>query len=189
MSLPLTPSQTVGPYFHIGLTYGEKINPLAADISGVRISIEGHVLDGDGNPVNDALIEIWQANAHGRYAHPEDTQSKPLDPGFKGFTRAATDNAGAFRFATIKPGPVPGPNGVLQAPHLAVMVFMRGLLKHLVTRIYFPNEPRNVDDPVLKLVAPERRATLIAQPSGADAHTLRWDVVLQGKNETVFFDY
>ena len=117
-------------------------------MTGEQIAIQGRVLDGDGKPVNDALVEIWQANAHGKYAHPEDKQGKPLEAGFKGFGRSATDENGAFRFKTIKPGRVPGPGGALQAPHIAVTVFMRGLLKHLVSRIYFPDEPANADDPV-----------------------------------------
>jgi protocatechuate 3,4-dioxygenase alpha subunit len=144
------------------------------------------VLDGDGKPVNDALIEIWQANAQGKYAHPEDRQDKPLQSGFSGFGRLATDAEGSFRFTTIKPGRVPGPGGVLQAPHLLAAVFMRGLLKHLVTRVYFPDEPANDSDPVLKLVPAERRATLVASRR-SDAQ-LEWNVVLQGERETAFFD-
>jgi len=137
--------------------------------------------------VSDGLIEIWQANAQGKYAHPEDRQKKPLQKGWRGFGRAATDARGGFRFRTIKPGPVPGAEGELQAPHLVVSVFMRGMLKHLATRMYFPNEPANAGDALLKLVAPARRATLIAKEKGKGA--LEWNVILQGKNETVFFDF
>ena len=138
-------------------------------------------------PVNDALIEIWQANAAGKYAHPEDTQDKPLDAAFAASAAFRPTPRARFRFSTIKPGRVPGPGGKLQAPHLVVAIFMRGLLKQLVTRIYFPDEPANAEDPVLKLVPAARRATLVARRSGKDA--LEWNVVLQGKDETVFFDF
>jgi len=153
---------------------------------GERITIEGRVLDGDASPVNDALIELWQANAEGRYDHLEDTQEKLLDPNFAGFGRAATDSGGRFRFHTIKPGPVPGANDVLQAPHISVSIFARGLLKRLVTRIYFPDEPMNDADTVLNSVAPSRRSTLVARAERPGV--LRFDIVLQGENETVFFD-
>jgi protocatechuate 3,4-dioxygenase alpha subunit len=181
-----TAQQTVGPYFHIGL---KPITDLtSAGLSGEKITIVGRVLDGDGKPVNDALIEIWQANMHGRYANPEDRQEKPLQPGFRGFGRLATDGQGVFRFTSIKPGSVPSPGGSMQAPHLLVAVFMRGLLKHLVTRIYFPDEPSNAADPVLNLVPAERRETLIARKQAGRAE-LEWNVLLQGERETVFFDY
>jgi protocatechuate 3,4-dioxygenase alpha subunit len=157
-----------------------------ASVRGERVTIEGHVFDGDGKPVSDALIEVWQANGHGKYNHPEDHQSLPLEQGFRGFGRLPTNDAGQFRFTTIKPGGVPGPGGRMQAPHLAIMVFMRGLLKHLVTRLYFPDEPANADDPILYLVPEERRSTLIAKTRGQGA--LEWDIHLQGPEETVFFD-
>ena len=137
--------------------------------------------------MNDAAVEIWQANSHGKYASPEDTQDKPLERGFRGYGRSLTDDAGAFRFRTIKPGRVAGPGGRLQAPHLTVTIFMRGLLKQLQTRIYFPDEPENADDAVLSLVPAERRATLVAKKRSDGA--LEWNVVLQGKHETVFFDF
>lgn len=183
-----TTSQTVGPYLHIGLTWLMVENLAGPEVSGERVSIEGRVLDGDGNPVNDALVEIWQANANGKYAHPQDTQAKPVERGFRGFGRSATDDQGAFRFHTIKPGRVPGPGGRLQAPHIAVNVLMRGLLRQLVARIYFPHDPANADDPVLALVPAERRGTLIAQPLAGKPGALVWNVILQGKDETVFFD-
>ena len=186
MNLSATASQTVGPFFCIGLEhlYITDLAPSAA--KGDKFEIHGRVIDGDGKPVDDAILEIWQADAHGKYAHPDDAQKKPLTPGFKGFGRVPTDDNGVFRFTTVKPGSVPGPHGMPQAPHLLIAVFMRGLLIHLVTRIYFPEDTDNTTDPVLNLVPAARRATLIAKPSG-DA--LEWNVILQGENETVFFDY
>ncbi|HKQ23697.1 MAG TPA: protocatechuate 3,4-dioxygenase subunit alpha [Burkholderiales bacterium] len=186
MRLVATASQTVGPFFDIGL---EKL--CVADLTksaagGEKVSIQGRVLDGDGKPVNDALIEIWQADDQGKYAHQADGREKLLGIGFKGFGRAATGDHGDFRFVTIKPGRVSGPRGVLQAPHLVVAVFMRGLLKHLVTRMYFPGEASNEEDAVLALVPKERRATLVAKP--AVDGVLEWNLNLQGRDETVFFD-
>jgi protocatechuate 3,4-dioxygenase alpha subunit len=140
------------------------------------VTVEGRVLDGDGQPVTDAVIEIWQADPHGRYA----------DPAFHGFGRVATNATGNYRFATVKPGRIAGPGAVLQAPHLLVAVFARGLLKHVLTRMYFPDEPANTADPVLALVTADRRPTLIARARGEGM--LAWDIVLQGQNETVFFD-
>ncbi|MFZ2059983.1 MAG: protocatechuate 3,4-dioxygenase subunit alpha [Candidatus Binatus sp.] len=181
-----TPSQTVGPFFKPALIRPGQESLITPKTRGERITIEGRVLDGDSAAVSDAMIELWQANADGRYDHPDDSQEKLLDPDFHGFGRAATDEHGRFRFYTIKPGPVPGPANLLQAPHINVSIFARGLLKRLVTRIYFADEPLNITDAVLKTVAPERRSTMIAhidQPG-----ILRFDVVLQGENETVFFD-
>ena len=187
MSLFASGNQTVGPYLHIGLEWLTTRDIAGKGIKGERVAIAGRLIDGDGNGVNDGLIEIWQANAEGRYAHPEDTQKKPLEKGWRGFGRIPTDSKGGFRFTTIKPGRVPGPGGGLQAPHLVVTVFMRGMLKHLMTRIYFADEgAANAEDAVLKLVPAARRATLMPKKKG---ETLEWNVVLQGKNETVFFDY
>lgn len=188
MSLQATTSQTVGPYFRIGMRWHYQENLAPAGFAGERVTVQGRVLDGDGLPVPDAILEIWQANSQGKYAHPEDTQSKPMEQGFSGYGRVPTNNNGAFRFTTIKPGPVPGPGDKDQAPHLLVSVFMRGLLTRLITRIYFPNDPRNADDYILKLVEPERRSTLIAKPCNGRPGELDWDVVLQGANETVFFE-
>lgn len=188
MSLQATTSQTVGPYFKIGLRWLNRDNLVGEGVSGERVTMQGRVFDGDGVPVPDAILEIWQANAHGRYAHPEDTQDKPLEPGFKGYGRVAVSDEGLFRFATIKPGPVPGPDGNEQAPHLVVSVFMRGVLRRLVTRIYFPDEPRNAADVILNLVEPARRSTLVAKKTAGGPGTLEWNVVLQGPDETVFFD-
>jgi protocatechuate 3,4-dioxygenase alpha subunit len=181
-----TPSQTVGPFFKPALILAGQESMVTPKTRGERIMIEGRVLDGDSAAVSDAMIELWQANADGRYDHPDDSQEKLLDPDFHGFGRAATDEHGRFRFYTIKPGPVAGPGNLLQAPHINLCIFARGLLKRLVTRIYFPDEPLNTTDAVLKTVAPERRSTLIAhmyQPG-----ILRFQILLQGENETVFFD-
>jgi len=188
MSLQATTSQTVGPYFSIGLTRLKRADLTAPGVSGERVTISGRVLDGDGQPVPDAMIEIWQASSHGKYAHPVDDQNKPLELGFQGYGRIPTDELGRFSFTTIKPGPVPGPQGKPQAPHIAVSVFMRGLLRRLVTRIYFPDEPANASDFVLSLVEPERRATLIAKKNANEIGALEWNVILQGLDETVFFD-
>jgi protocatechuate 3,4-dioxygenase alpha subunit len=187
MSLFATGSQTVGPYLHIGLDWLVTRNLAKAGIRGERVAIQGRLLDGDGVGVSDGLIEIWQANSRGKYAHPEDEQKKPVERGFRGFGRVPTDAKGAFRFTTIKPGSVPGPGGTLQAPHLVVSVFMRGLLKHLATRLYFPDEPGNERDPILELVPALRRSTLIARKTSRGV--LEWNVILQGEDETVFFDF
>ena len=187
MKLQATTSQTVGPFFTIGLTRLKKNDLAGAEISGERITIAGRVVDGDGKSVPDAMLEIWQANGHGKYAHPEDTQNKPLEPGFQGFGRVGVDENGRFQFTTIKPGTVPGPDGKMQAPHIAVCVFARGLLLQLVTRIYFPEEVANADDYVLNLVEPARRGSLVARKT-AVAGAFEWNVILQGDDETVFFD-
>jgi protocatechuate 3,4-dioxygenase alpha subunit len=188
MSLLTTSSQTVGPYVRIGFER-KSIEELAPPgVAGERITLTGRITDGDGKPVNDAVVEIWQANAVGKYAHPEDAQDKPIDVSFRGFGRSLTDADGVFRFATIKPGRVPGPDGALQAPHVAVTVFMRGLLKQLMTRVYFADDPANAEDHVLRLVPAERRATLVATRGHAKG-AFEWNIRLQGNDETVFFDY
>jgi len=203
MSLQATTSQTVGPYFQIGLARFYVDDLTGPGVSGETIEIEGRVLDGDGEPVPDGVIEIWQADAQGKYAHPEflqelesvqkngaeakeHAQAQREQAGFRGFGRVPTQPDGSFRFKTIKPGRVPAPDGTLQAPHIAISVFTRGLLRRLVTRIYFPGEPSNAEDFALKLVEAERRHTLIAKKLSASV--LEWNVMLQGKDETVFFD-
>jgi len=188
VSLQATTWQTVGPFFRIGFSGLYRDNLARPGVSGERVEIAGYILDGDGNPVPDGIIEIWQANSQGKYAHPDDSQEKPTEPGFTGYGRVPTDDAGRFRFATIKPGRVPGPDRKLQAPHLAISVFTRGLLRRLVTRIYFPDEPSNAEDFVLNLVEPARRATLIAKKIAERTRELEWNVILQGQGETVFFD-
>ena len=187
MSLLTTASQTVGPYLKIGFASVARDGIAPAQATGERVSIQGRLFDGDHKPVNDGAIEIWQANARGKYASPADTQEAPAEAAFRGFGRVLTGADGDFRFTTIKPGRVPGPGGVLQAPHLAVIVFMRGSLRHLLTRVYFPEEPANAEDPILKLVPADRRTTLIARTVAPAA--LEWNIHMQGPNETVFFDF
>jgi protocatechuate 3,4-dioxygenase alpha subunit len=184
MALQLTPSQTVGPYFSIGLTWedGAFVVPEGAPGS---FWIRGRVYDGNGEPVPDAVLETWQADPEGRYNHPDDPRGAETGD-FRGFARAPTDAEGRFGIHTVKPGPVPGPHGTTQAPHLEASVFARGLLNRVVTRIYFADEGElNAADPVLQSVPEERRATLLAEPVPEDGY--RFDVRLQGEGETVFF--
>jgi protocatechuate 3,4-dioxygenase alpha subunit len=186
-----TPSQTVGPFFHLGLAHPEWGDLSADGPAGQRITIEGRVIDGDGAPVPDALIELWQANAAGRYNHPDDPQTdKPLEPHFRGFGRVATDAGGNFRVATIKPGPVPGSGNALQAPHINIALFARGLLKHLFTRIYFADETANAGDPLLSSIEDNaaRQSLLARRAEGSSPALYRFDIVLQGANETAFLD-
>lgn len=199
-SLRETPSQTAGPYVHIGLAPGaagvaDRDRDLGRDIAGPnaggeRIRVEGRVVDGTGAPVTDALIEVWQANAEGRYAHPEG--GGPVEEGFRGWGRVLTDfDSGAWGFDTVKPGPVPGRDGTLQAPHLSLWLVARGINTGLGTRLYFGDEAEaNARDPVLNLIEGERRrATLIAPRSLRDGRPVyRFDIRLQGEDETVFLD-
>lgn len=180
-------SQTVGPFVRIGFRWLAGGRMAAPGIKGERVAIRGGLVDGDGAAVSDGVIEVWQADAAGRYAHPDDPRGARPVRGLRGFGRALTDARGAFGFSTIRPGRVPGPEGALQAPHLAVTVFMRGLLKQLWTRMYFPDDPANEEDPILARVPAARRATLIARRRSKGV--LEWNIVLQGRNETVFFDY
>jgi protocatechuate 3,4-dioxygenase, alpha subunit len=192
----ITPSQTVGPYFAYCLTPKDydtreifSTDLTTPAVGGERIRVVGQVLDGDGVGVGDAMIEIWQADPEGRYAHPADGRARG-NTGFAGFGRAPTTGDGMFGFTTVKPGAVPGPGGKPQAPHIAVTVFARGMLKHLYTRIYFEDEAANAQDAILALVPDaEARRTLIARrvPSEAEP-TYRFDIRLQGEGETVFFD-
>jgi protocatechuate 3,4-dioxygenase alpha subunit len=234
MTLQATTWQTVGPFFQIGMAWLYRDALAGPGVAGERVEISGQVLDGDGKTVPDAVLETWQADAAGRYAHPEDLRQAADGKGFTGFGRFPTDQAGRFRFTTIKPGRVAGPAsgggaaadsrasaalmdvgmgaGImdaatnaallagmaggdrssgsegLQAPHIAVSVLTRGLLRRLVTRIYFPDEPGNAEDFALGLVEAGRRGTLIARKVAGRAGALEWNVVLQGAGETVFFD-
>ena len=177
-------SQTVGPFFRIGLIYGNSQNMLVNEKTiGERIIITGKVLDGNGAPVDDAMVEIWQPDANGIFNHPEDPLHEEADPNFNGFGRAENRNEGVYRFETIKPGSRDG-----SAPYINVNVFARGMLVHAITRIYFSDERANDADPVLKSIEPERRRTLIAsrQETGGKG-IYHFDINLQGDNETVFF--
>ena len=178
-------SQTVGPFFRIGLIYGEPQNNLVNErTSGEQIVLTGVVYDGDGEPIPDAAIEIWQPDANGIFNHPLDPLHGQADPNFRGFGRAETRNAGKYEFKTVKPGSRDG-----QAPYINVNIFERGLLVHAMTRIYFSDEQANADDPLLNSVEPERRHTLIATREQADGPAVyRFDIHMQGEDETVFFN-
>ena len=196
-----TASQTAGPYVHIGLApaaagfdifdnnFGNVL--VAAETKGERIRIEGRVFDGIGTVLKDVLVEIWQANAAGRYAHAADRQAgKALDPHFRGWGRAATDfETGVYAFDTIKPGPVEGRNGRFMAPHINAWIVARGINIGLATRIYFSDDAEaNAKDAVLNIIEwEERRRTLVAQRE-AGSNVYRFDIRLQGDDETVFFD-
>jgi protocatechuate 3,4-dioxygenase, alpha subunit len=207
-----TPSQTVGPFFHYALPWkggadlvgqsdlGARTDLFPAEhdllnasvpngtVKGNRIEIRGTVLDGAGQPIPDAMLEIWQANAAGRYRSPDDDRDHlPLDEAFVGFGRSSTSEHGEYCFRTVLPGRVPGPGNSLQAPHVAVSVMGRGLLKRLVTRIYFEGGEGLNDDAILNLVPAGRRSTLIA--TRESTQTYRFDIRLQGDAETVFFDF
>jgi protocatechuate 3,4-dioxygenase alpha subunit len=185
----LAASQTVGPFFQIGFQDLYQTDLTVPGLRGKIITIRGQVLDADRLPVPDAVIEIWQANSFGKYAHPEDRQDKPLDAGFIGFGRCPTDANGGFEFRTIKPGPVPSSTQTPQAPHINVSIFMRGLLDRLVTRLYFLDDERNGTDDVLSLVEPARRSTLLARPASGEPDVYLWNILLQGAGETVFLDF
>lgn len=184
--MSITPSQTVGPFLHIGLPWPDGRYVVPEGTPGA-IRIAGMVIDGAGMPVPDAIVETWQADPDGRFAHPDDprgAQQPPVD-GFRGFGRCATDAQGWYEILTVKPGPLPAPEGGLEAPHVNVSVFSRGLLDRLVTRIYFPDETEaNAADPVLVALDESRRGTLVAT---AEEGRLRFDIRMQGENETVFF--
>ena len=180
--LQQTSSQTVGPFFSIGMTYGELNNLVNDDVQGERIYLRGRVFDGDGKGVNDAVVEIWQADAAGIYKHPDDARHGGADAAFFGYGRASTDDEGNYSFKTIRPGAVGD-----QAPHLAVRVFMRGLLMHVITRMYFVDEENSADS-VLSAVPADRQHTLIAQRDDSEGTPIyRFDINMQGENETVFF--
>jgi protocatechuate 3,4-dioxygenase alpha subunit len=183
------PSQTLGPFFHLGLTASPELGCLAAPAAlGDHIRFRVRLLDGDGAAVPDGMIEIWQADAAGKYDHPLDTREQPPDPAFRGFGRLATDAAGCSLFQTVYPGRVPDGRGGCQAPHLNLTVFARGLLRRLSTRVYFEGDPALAADPVLSLVPEDRRGTLLARRDPAQPGQWSFDIHLQGENETVFFD-
>ena len=188
MDLVPTPSQTVGPFFQIELTTDEHCVRCIAgpQTKGERAWITFRVLDGDGAPVDDAMLEIWQADSTGKYYHPDDSGPGIVDRGWIGFGRLATGEDGNCVLETIKPGCVR--YDAVQAPHLTLAVFARGMLKQLYTRVYFAGDPSNDGDPILSLVPPERRESLMAKPDSARAGHWEFDVRLQGEQETVFFD-
>lgn len=195
-----TPSQTAGPYVHIGLApgaagfdiYREELgwDIAGPNANGERIRVEGIVIDATGSPVKDVLLEAWQANANGVYAHPE--APGEVEEGFRGWGRVITDfDTGEWGFDTVKPGPVPGRGGTTQAPHINLWIVARGINVGLNTRVYFEDEGKaNAEDQVLNLIEWERRrATLIAKRTERDGQPVyRFDVKLQGQDETVFFD-
>ena len=182
----ITPSQTIGPFY-----WGTLVNAYRADlapvgVSGERIEVVLTLHDVEGKVIPDGLLEIWQANGHGRYNHPEDRRNLPLDAGFEGFGRASTDAKGEAHFATVKPGRVPWPEGGMQAPHINISIFARGVLNRLATRLYFDGYPALTEDPVLKLVEPALRSTLLAKRDSKGAWRL--PIHLGGEQETVFFE-
>lgn len=185
-SQSLTPSQTVGPYLLLGLDWPDGPDVVAQATRGA-VWLRGRVFDGAGDPVPDAMVETWQADPKGRFAHPDDPRGSASVAGFRGFGRSATDEQGRWAVRTLKPGRVPAPDGSWQAPHVDVSVFARGLLDRVVTRLYFPDEVEaNAADPVLAAITDEdARATLVARPS-EDGYV--FDIRLQGAGETVFFD-
>jgi len=180
---------TVGPFFHSVLPWkggGEMAKP---GTRGERIQIFGRVLDAEGKPINDALIELWQANAAGKYDHPEDDQPGERDPSFQGFGRVAADAEGYFRVDTIRPGRVRGLGNTMQAPHIEISIFARGVLKRLVTRLYFDGDAANDTDPVLGLIEDsKRRRTIMAARDPTEPSRWLLTIHLGGPNETVFFD-
>jgi len=184
VSLQASASQTVGPFFSIGMSWLYK-SELFAGTERPRLTFEGRVLDGDGLPIVDALLELWQADGEGRYAQAQ--RGEDGEGGLRGFGRVATDEQGRYRFRTIAPGRVPTQAGEPQAPHINVLVLMRGLLRSVRTRIYLPDQPDNAHDPVLLLLPEARRPTLVAAAIGPARFS--WDVHMQGQHETVFFDF
>lgn len=193
MHLVPTAIQPIGPFFHFALTPGWATGDSSAGLmagpgaKGERAQLTIRVLDSGGSAVTNAMIELWQADASGKYDHPADTQEKIADPAFKGFGRLASDNEGSCVFETVKPGQVPGLKGHPQAPHINVTIFAPGLLRPAFTRIYLAGDPANASDYILSLVPEDRRSSLLAHP-GARKGEWRFDLHLSGPCETVFFD-
>ena len=191
-TFPPTASQTVGPFFSPALLREDarRNTLIGPQTPGERIRIVGRILDGEQQPIPDALVEIWQANAEGHYNHPSEEGSGLIDPTFTGFGRSGTDEDGSYWFETIKPGPVNFDGTRLQAPHISLTIFARGLLNHLMTRLYFESEPANATDPILQRVPVERQQTLLARREQGEEHpTYRFDIILQGEGETAFFNW
>jgi protocatechuate 3,4-dioxygenase alpha subunit len=190
MTLIPSASQTVGPFFNFGLTTNRALGIMAPDgAEGEHITLAFRVIDGEGLPTpGDSMIELWQADSRGRYQHTLDPRSADADKQFCGFGRLETDASGVAVFETVKPGRVPDPGGSAQAPHISVTLFARGLGKPLRTRVYFAADAANADDPVLALIPPSRRETLLARPVAGQLNAWAIEIRLQGPAETVFFD-
>jgi protocatechuate 3,4-dioxygenase alpha subunit len=185
-----TPAQTVGPYFGLGLMNGTDVDNrlVRPDTNGEHIRVEGHVYDGDGDPLFNVLIELWQANAAGRYNHPLDDRPLPIEPAFTGFGRASTDIDGRYWFETVMPGAVEWEGG-LQAPHMVLVVHASGVAHPLLTRLYFADDSRTGEDPVLQRVPEERRQTLLATREERDGGIVyRFDIVLRGQREDLVLE-
>jgi protocatechuate 3,4-dioxygenase, alpha subunit len=181
-----TPSATVGPYLHLGLTEKYSVTQIAPpDVKGERVQLRCRLFDAENVPLNDAMIELWQADGDGRYKNAADPAS---NVSFSGFGRAATNEHGFCDFETIRPGGVPASDGRVQAPHISIAAYARGILLQLYTRIYFAGDPANEQDPVLALVPESRRKTLLARPDSSRRNGWQFDIHLRGENETVFFD-
>lgn len=184
----MSASQTVGPFFKIGMDHLNRADLTFAGLRSAAITIRGRILDGDDKPVPDAVLEFWQADADGNFSENR-CEARGSEPAkFIGFARIPTDDAGRYELRSIMPGKVPGAEGSTQAPHIGVFIFMRGLLKPLYTRIYFAGEKANDADPVLNLVPVERRASLLANKE-SQSESFGWDVKLQGPDETAFFEW
>ncbi len=189
-----TANQPIGPFYHFALTPGWATGDRSAGVmagpaaQGERIQLTVRVLDRDASLVTNAMIELWQADAGGKYNHPADTQKKTADPAFRGFGRLATDDEGLCVFETVKPGRVQGLKQPMQAPHINVSIYAPGLLRRVVTRIYFEGDPANSSDEILGLVPRDRRPTLMARCGAAGAGEWGFDLHLTGPCETVFFD-
>lgn len=189
MSCPATASQTVGPYFRIGLSHLDSSALCSESAPGKHMTVSGQIFDADGALVTDAQLELWQADDQGRFAGYDPSESGIVSDGFIGFARVPVDERGVFKFHTVYPGCVATLDGTLQAPHIVLMLSMRGILKHLYSRIYFAGDPLNGDDPVLLAVPSERRKTLLAELTPGSSNEYLWNVRLQGADETVFFQY
>ena len=184
------PSQTVGPFFHLGLAADPSLGCLVrSETKGERLRLRVRLFDGDGAPVPDGLIELWQADSSGKYRHPADAQEQEADPAFWGFGRLATDANGVCVFETIRPGRVSDGRGGCQAAHINLSVFARGLLARLCTRVYFEGDSSLPNDSILALVPESRRATLLARPDAVEPGAWNFDIHLQGEHETAFFDF
>jgi protocatechuate 3,4-dioxygenase, alpha subunit len=181
-------SQTVGPFYAIGLAHLFSEAIAGRSVSGQQLTISGTVFDGSGEPIPDAILELWQATPEGQFPRGECVVAEAASSEFAGFVRLSTHDRGNFRVSTVKPGAIPYLDGKMQAPHIVVLLFMRGLMRHLVTRVYFSDEAGNATDPVLQMVPEDRRTTLIARKVEGAVPAFEWNIHMQGKEETVFFE-